>query len=140
MPRVIDLADEGVLALDECVERLSRRGFDPGDEDSLLEAARDLRRLGNDRRFLGDILIDELKRRDQPDAATTAYGPQAVMLSRPSGEFYLRANIWPAPGEHALRDVRRRPDCSHARHSDTRQGFLNHWRRHVLAPRHRPRI
>ena len=103
MPRVIDLGDEGVLALDECVERLSLRGFDPGNEDSLLEAARDLRRLGNDRRFLGDILIDELKRRDQPDAATTGYGPQTVMLSRPSGEFYLRANIWPAPGEHALR-------------------------------------
>ena len=103
MPRVIDLADDDVLSLDECVERLSRRGFDPGDEDSLLEAARDLRRLGNDRRFLGDLLIDELKRRDQPDPAATAYGPQTVMLSRPSGEFFLRANIWPAPSEHVLR-------------------------------------
>ena len=103
MPRVIDLADEGVHSLEECVDRLSRRGFDPGDEDSLREAARDLRRLGNDRRFLGDILIDELKKRDQPDAAATAYGPQTVMLSRPSGEFFLRANIWPSPDEHVLR-------------------------------------
>ena len=59
MPRVIDLADDGVLSLDECVERIADRGFDPGDEDSLIEAARDLRRLGNDRRFLGDILIAE---------------------------------------------------------------------------------
>ena len=103
MPRVIELADDGVLSLDECVERISQRGFDPGDEDSLLEAARDLRRLGNDRRFLGDILIDELKRRDQPDVVANAYGPQTIMLSQPSGEFFLRANIWPAPGEHVLR-------------------------------------
>ena len=103
MPRVIDLADDSVLSLDECVEPLSDRGFDPGDESSLLAAARDLRRLGNDRRFLGDILIAELKRRDRPDPATTTYGPQVVMLSRPSGDFFLRANIWPAPGEHSLR-------------------------------------
>ena len=103
MPRVIDLADDGVLSLDECVERIADRGFDPGSEESLIEAARDLRRLGNDRRFLGDILIAELKRRNQPDAATTTYGPQVVMLSRPAGDFFLRANIWPAPGEHVLR-------------------------------------
>lgn len=103
MPLVIDLADDGVLSLEECVDRISARGFDPGDEDSLLAAARDLRCLGNDRRFLGDILIAELKRRDHPDAATSTYGPQVVMLSRPSGEFFLRANIWPAPGEHVLR-------------------------------------
>lgn len=103
MPRVIDVVDDGVFSLEECVDRIAHRGFDPGDEASLIEAARDLRRLGNDRRFLGDILIAELKRRDHPDAATTTYGPQVVMLSRPSGEFFLRANIWPAPGEHVLR-------------------------------------
>ncbi len=103
MPRVIDLADTGVFSLDECVDSIAARGFDPGDEDSLLGAARDLRRLGNDRRFLGDILIDELKRRDGPDVAMTTYGPQVVMLSRPAGEFFLRANIWPAPGEHVMR-------------------------------------
>ena len=103
MPRVIELADTGVFSLDECVDSIAARGFDPGDEDSLLGAARDLRRLGNDRRFLGDILIDELKRRDGPDVAMTTYGPQVVMLSRPAGEFFLRANIWPAPGEHVMR-------------------------------------
>jgi hypothetical protein len=103
MPRVIDHADDTVRSLEECVERLTRRGFDPGDEESLLEAARDLRCLGNDDRFLGDILIAELKHRDHPDAAKSAYGPQSIVLSRPSGEFFLRANIWPAPGEHVLR-------------------------------------
>jgi hypothetical protein len=103
VPRVIDLADDGVCSLDECVDRIAARGFDPDDEDNLFAAARDLRRLGNDRRFLGDILIAELKRRDRRDVATTTYGAQVVMLSQPSGNFFMRANIWPAPGEHVMR-------------------------------------
>jgi hypothetical protein len=102
MPRVIDLADAEAIGLDECVERLSARGFDPADEESLHEAARDLRRLGNDRAFLGDLLIDELKRRCELSEATQ-YGPQTLMLSRPTGQFFLRANIWPSPEEHVLR-------------------------------------
>ena len=103
MPRVIDLEDDEVIGLDECVERLSARRFDPGDEESLHEAARDLRRLGNDRAFLGDILIEELKRRCKVDADVTSYGPMVVMLSRPSGNFFLRANIWPSKDEHVMR-------------------------------------
>ena len=102
MPRVIELADGSAIGLEECVERLSARGFDPADEESLHEAARDLHRLGNDRAFLGDLLIDELKRRCEP-SETTQYGPQTLMLSRPSGQFFLRANIWPSPDEHVLR-------------------------------------
>ena len=125
MPRVIDLADDRVHSLDECVDRLASRGFDPGDEESLAEAARDLRRLGNDRRFLGDILIAELKRRDQRDAATTTYGPQVVMLSRPAGDFFLRANIWPAPGEHVLRASGEAPFYFDVPH-DHNFSFLTH--------------
>lgn len=113
MPRVIDFAaDDGIgfdaigpdaIGLDECVERLSSRGFDPQDEESLLAAARDLRRLGNDRRFLGDLLIAELKRRCAAEAEATSYGPMVVLLSRPSGQFFLRANIWPSRDEHVMR-------------------------------------
>jgi hypothetical protein len=103
MPRVIELEDEAAIGLAECVERLSERPFDPGDEENLLAAARDLRQLGNDRGFLGDILIGELKRRCKVDADVTSYGPMVVMLSRPSGSFFLRANIWPSPDEHVVR-------------------------------------
>lgn len=101
MPRVIELEDDASIGLDECVERLSEHGFDPADEASLLAAARDLCRLGNDRRFLGDLLIDELKRGDTDVASS--YGPQVVMLSRPGGDFFLRANIWPSADEHSFR-------------------------------------
>lgn len=103
MPRVIELSEGAAIGLDECVERLAGRGFDPGNEDSLLEAARDLAQLGNDRAFLGDLLIAELKRRCEIDAGATSYGPQTVILSRPAGDFFLRANIWPSRDEHVLR-------------------------------------
>ena len=103
MPRLIDYADDRPIGLAECTERLAERGFDPADEDSLLAAARDLRQLGNDSAFLGDILIDELKRRCEPDPEATAYGPQTLILARPGAQVFLRANIWPSPDEHVLR-------------------------------------
>ncbi|MDE2561877.1 MAG: transposase [Sphingomonadales bacterium] len=104
MPRLIDCADEGVLSLAECADRLAVRGFDPHDEESLLHAARDLRRLGNDPRFLGDLLVAELERGFAADADESGgYGPQVIMLADPGGDSFLRANIWPAASEAVLR-------------------------------------
>ena len=104
MPRVIAVADEAVAGLEDCVDALSARGFDPHDEDSLDHAARQLRRLGNDRRFLGDLLVAQLAARHRETPVEQSYGPQVVMLSAPGhGDFFLRANIWPSADEHMLR-------------------------------------
>ena len=104
MPRVIELADEDVSTLGDCVDALSASGFDPRDEGSLQHAALRLRQLGNDRRFLGDLLLDQLAARHREDVAESAYGPQSLMLSRPgAGDFFLRANIWPSPQEPMMR-------------------------------------
>jgi hypothetical protein len=103
VPRVMDVQDDAAIGLEECVQRLSLRGFDPHDEESLLAAARDLRRLGNDRSFLGDLLIEELKRRCAADPGATSYGPMVIMLSQPAGQYFLRANIWPSADEHVVR-------------------------------------
>ena len=107
MPRLIASADADndrrAIGLAECTERLAERGFDPADEDSLLAAANDLRQLGNDPDFLGDLLIEQLKRCGETDPEATAYGPQSLILARPSAQVFLRANIWPSPDEHALR-------------------------------------
>lgn len=53
MPRVIDIADPAQTSLAECCAVLGARGFDPHDEESLAHAALWLRRLGNNRDFLG---------------------------------------------------------------------------------------
>ena len=104
MPRVIDCADEEIAGLAECTEALLARGFDPAEEDSLAHAAQQLRRLGNDRTFLGDMILAELAERHREEPVEQSYGPQVIMLSRPGeGDFFLRANLWPSPYEHMMR-------------------------------------
>ena len=103
MPRVIDLEDDRKASLDECSQALAESGFDPNDEESLLHAARWLKRLNNDRDFLGDILIEELASRHRDDVLDNAYGPQVVMLVPPRGQFFIRANLWPSTDEHMVR-------------------------------------
>ncbi len=103
MPRVIELADDRVASLAECTDALGAHGFDPGNEDSLSHAASWLRRLGNDRSFLGDLLIAELAERHRDDVLENSYGPQVVMLSPPGDDFFIRANLWPSPAEHMMR-------------------------------------
>lgn len=104
MPRVIDIADGIAIGLDECVESLNAAGFAPGDEDSLTHAARQLRRLGNDRTFLGDIIVEQLACRHRQEDDRNSYGPQVIMLAPPNGSsFFMRANIWPSEEEHLMR-------------------------------------
>jgi hypothetical protein len=103
MPRVIDCTDETACSLEECTAALNASGFDPADEASLLHAAGWLRRLGNNRDFLAERLLAELKARHDDDHTASSYGPQVVMLSPLGGEFFLRANIWPSADEHMFR-------------------------------------
>jgi hypothetical protein len=104
MPCVIDYTDDAVASVESCTAALRESGFNPADPGSLRHAARQLRQLGNNRDFLGDLLIDELARRHREDVSPNGYGPQAIMLSAPGeGDFFLRANIWPSPEEHMMR-------------------------------------
>jgi hypothetical protein len=104
MPRVIQVEDEAAASLDDVADALLQQGFDPGDEDSLQHAALQLRRLGNDRSFLGDLLIGELAAHHREDSGENSYGPQVIMLRPPGdGDFFIRANIWPSQEEHAMR-------------------------------------
>lgn len=103
MPRVIEVVDQGLASLAETADALNARGFDPRDEESLAHAAGWLRRLGNDRNFLGDLLIEELAQRHREDVLDNAYGPQVVMLVPPRRDYFIRANIWPSEHEHMTR-------------------------------------
>jgi hypothetical protein len=105
MPRVIEVADDRTVSVAECVDGLRAQGFRPDDADSLDHAAGLLRRLGNDRAFLGDLLVADLATRCRDTEELASYGPQVVMLS-PAGaapDFFLRANIWPSADEHVMR-------------------------------------
>ncbi|WP_209347224.1 transposase [Pontixanthobacter sp. CEM42] len=99
MPRVIQCEDNSTLVLGDCVDAIAADGFEPGDRNSVDRAASYLCRLGNDRDFLGDILIDQLCTTGGNDLTNSAYGAQAIMLSDARHGFFLRANIWPAKND-----------------------------------------
>ena len=105
MPLVIDNPTDESCSLPECIEALAEIGFDADDPASTAAAALWLRRLANNRDFLGDLLIDRLTGRGG-DAIASGYGPQAIMLSRPRdnrpGAAFLRAAIWPSPRDHVF--------------------------------------
>lgn len=103
MPRVIEVEDDAIASLAECVDALTACGFEPDEDESLLHAAGWLRRLGNDKTFLGDILIEQLARRHREESIDNAYSPQVIMLAPPNGQFFIRANIWPALDDHMVR-------------------------------------
>ncbi|MBH5322068.1 transposase [Aurantiacibacter sediminis] len=103
MPRVIHCEDTSSCELGECIEALHDEGFNPWEENSLLGAARWLRRLNNNREFLADLMVEELKHGPESSKVPGDYGPQTIMLSALGSEFYLRANLWPSRDEHMFR-------------------------------------
>ncbi len=103
MPRIIDLQDESTCALGDCIAALEQQGFDPREEESLMHAAGWLRRLGNDRDFLAEMMLEELKGPSGGEEDGSSYGPQVIMLSPQCSTFYLRANFWPSRSEHCFR-------------------------------------
>lgn len=106
MPLVIDNLSNTACTLPECIEALTELGFDADDPASTAAVADWLRRLANNRAFLGDLLVDRLAGRGG-DGIDSGYGPQAIMLSRPranrAGAAVLRAAIWPSPADHVFR-------------------------------------
>ncbi|MWV28547.1 transposase [Aurantiacibacter rhizosphaerae] len=103
MPRIIEIEDTAPCELEECVEALESEGFRAYEEESLLHAAGWLRKLGNNRSFLGDMMLEELKQGVDVGHDASSYGPQVVMLSGLGREYYMRANFWPSADEHMFR-------------------------------------
>ena len=101
MPVVIDKEDAGSCSLGDCATALDAAGFDPADPASLDHAATWLRRLGNNKAFLGDVLVASLANRHRAEPPQD-YGPQVIMLTAPGAATFLRAAIWPGQGEQVL--------------------------------------
>ncbi|MEA3038877.1 MAG: hypothetical protein QOE79_1390 [Sphingomonadales bacterium] len=97
MPRLIetDCADDS-LSLGDLVEQLETGGFDPEDEESIAAFGPALGRLGRNRRFLGDLVIEELKQGCAGQVARNQYSAQVILLHGGGSKFALRANFWPA--------------------------------------------
>ncbi len=103
MPRVIDAPTDAVIDLDTLVARIESAPFDPDEVDALADLAPMLRALANNRTFLTDLAIAELKTRCASQIRDNGYSAQVMMLRPPGGNYLLRAAFWPAAHDHVVR-------------------------------------
>ncbi len=116
MPRVIACADEAPLELGDVVEALNRDWFDPLDEESFAAAAALLKGLANNRRFLTDIALAELKDRCRRQTRENRYSSQVIMLHRASEKYFIRANFWPSERDSIVKSSGVSPFFYHVPH------------------------
>lgn len=102
MPRLIDSAPSDSIELGELVEQLETGRFDAEDEESIAAFGPALGRLGNNRSFLADLVIEELKQQCSGQVARNQYGPQVILLHGESKHFLIRANFWPAQSDSVV--------------------------------------
>lgn len=116
MARVITCAEDRVFALGDVVAALNDERFDPADEDSLAAAAPWLKGLANNRDFLADIAVAELKDRCTRQSLENRYSSQVIMLHRASEKYFIRANFWPSPRDSVFKASGTSPFFYHVPH------------------------
>lgn len=103
MPRLIDCPTDEQLDLPTVIEMLEASDFDARDEDAFAEWGGTLKRLANNRTFLADMMVAELKARCADQVRDNQYSAQVVMLHVSSQKFMMRANLWPAEADAVVR-------------------------------------
>lgn len=102
MPLLMDFQTDERFELGDLVEALESSPLDLTDDECLASYAPALRRLANNRSFLGDLVIEELKQRCAGQIARNHYSAQVILLHRGSRKFLLRANFWPAESDSVV--------------------------------------
>ena len=116
MARVILCEEKKAIGLDELVAALNDEGFDPADEESFAAAAPLLKRLANNRDFLAELAVAELKDRCTRQSLENRYSSQVLMLHRASEKFFIRANFWPSERDSVFKTSGTSPFFYHVPH------------------------
>ena len=103
MPRLIEAETTERLELAELAEMLDTGDFDSRDEDNFASWGIQLKKLANDRDFLAEMMIAELKQRCDGQIRDNSYSAQVVMLHGRSPKFMMRANFWPSLKDSVVR-------------------------------------
>jgi hypothetical protein len=101
MPRLIDPPAGPALDLEEVTARLDESAIDLSDEASLAHAAALLAGLAQNRDFLADHIVAELKASFANQFSLSRYSAQVFLLHRSPRGHFLRANLWPAASDAA---------------------------------------
>ncbi|MET1111485.1 MAG: transposase [Allosphingosinicella sp.] len=102
MPLLMDVRTDERFELGDLVEALESGASDLSDDECLAGYAPDLRKLANNRAFLGDLVIAELKQRCAGQIEGNRYSAQVILLHRGSRKFLIRANFWPAAADSVV--------------------------------------
>jgi hypothetical protein len=101
MPRLIESDSAETIELGDLVETLEAGGFDPDDEQSVAAFGPALGKLGNNRRFLGDLVVEELKQGCAGQLERNHYSAQVILLHA-APRFAIRANFWPSADDSVV--------------------------------------
>jgi hypothetical protein len=102
MPLVIETREQESIELGDLVDALASDPSDLNDNACLASYAPMLRKLANNRRFLGDLILEELKQRCAGQVERNLYSPQVILLHGGHKKFFLRANFWPAVSDSVV--------------------------------------
>jgi len=102
MPVMMDPQTDERIELGDLVEALETGPSDLNDDECLASFAPSLRKLANNRSFLGDLVIRELKQRCAGQAAHNHYNAQVILLHGGNRKFLLRANFWPSASDSVV--------------------------------------
>lgn len=105
MPTILDLQSDRIVSLEETIDYFS--SIDISDQEALIGGAPTLRALANNRTFLVEMIVEELKRADTLQQSNQ-YSAQVFSLG--SGRnFFMRANFWPARQDSVVKASGERP-------------------------------
>ena len=116
MPRIIDTQESQACELGDIIEALETGDFDAEDFDNFASWGPWLKRLHNNRTFLADLMIEELKARCEGQLRDNQYSAQVMMLHARSRRFAIRANFWPAMKDSIVRQSGTDPFFYHVPH------------------------
>jgi len=116
MPRVIACDEDDAIELGDVIAALNEDDFDPTDEDSFAAAGPLLKRLANNRNFLADVAVAELKDRCARQGIENRYSSQVIMLHRASEKYFIRANFWPSERDSVFKTSGNSPFFYHVPH------------------------
>lgn len=118
MPVQIEADEDRAIELEDLVEFMFEEHIDPTDHESLASAAPMLRRLSNNRTFLGELVCKELEDFTSLQSSNS-YSAQVFILKfeqRPKQNFFLRACFWPSMEDHAVKTSGTSPFFYHHPH------------------------
>jgi hypothetical protein len=116
MPRIVPCPETDPIGLGELIAALNDEAFDPADEDSFAAAGPLLKRLANNRDFLAEIALAELKDRCNRQSQENRYSSQVIMLHRASEKYFIRANFWPSERDSVFKTSGNSPFFYHVPH------------------------